>query len=84
MADLMGPYGVLLFLYSVVLTKVYFSHYSSYWNYCTLQGVHKLLEEREETEQPLIDPVHGHGRYINVVSAWLVAFDGKSDVLCYF
>lgn len=27
-----------------------------------LQGVDQILEEREETEQPLVDPLHGHGR----------------------
>lgn len=43
--DLEGPFGVLLFLYSVVLTK----------------GVDLILEEREENEEPLIDPLHGHG-----------------------
>ncbi|XP_019856016.1 PREDICTED: ubiquitin carboxyl-terminal hydrolase FAM188A-like isoform X2 [Amphimedon queenslandica] len=45
LSDFFSSYGVLLFLYSVVLTK----------------GIDRISEEREETEQPLIDPLHGHG-----------------------
>uniref|UniRef100_A0A673BNI5 Ubiquitin carboxyl-terminal hydrolase MINDY n=1 Tax=Sphaeramia orbicularis TaxID=375764 RepID=A0A673BNI5_9TELE len=42
---LMGCCGVLLFLYSVILTK----------------GIENIRNEIQDTMEPLIDPVHGHG-----------------------
>ena len=59
-----SPFGVLLFLYSVLLTKVLNNIYHiSSSSSLSSQGIHKMAEEREENEQPLIDPLHGHGRY---------------------
>eukprot|EP00079_Xenopus_tropicalis_P036320 XP_017950091.1 PREDICTED: protein FAM188A isoform X2 [Xenopus tropicalis] len=40
-----NKYGVLLFLYSVILTK----------------GIENVKNEIEDAERPLIDPVYGHG-----------------------
>ncbi|KAM9783062.1 ubiquitin carboxyl-terminal hydrolase MINDY-3 [Neosynchiropus ocellatus] len=40
-----GSCGVLLFLYSVILTK----------------GIENIRNEIQDTMEPLIDPVHGHG-----------------------
>ncbi|XP_065918521.1 ubiquitin carboxyl-terminal hydrolase MINDY-3-like [Dysidea avara] len=44
-SDYQGSFGVILFLYSVVLTK----------------GVANLLEEMQDTTEPLIDEKYGHG-----------------------
>lgn len=44
-SDYQGSFGVLLFLYSVILTK----------------GVDVLVEEMEDTNEPLIDAKYGHG-----------------------
>ncbi|KAF3839815.1 hypothetical protein F7725_018532 [Dissostichus mawsoni] len=45
-----GCCGVLLFLYSVILTK----------------GIENIRNEIQDTMEPLIDPVHGHGRLQDV------------------
>ncbi|XP_032814668.1 ubiquitin carboxyl-terminal hydrolase MINDY-3 [Petromyzon marinus] len=43
--DLMGNFGVLLFLYSLILTK----------------GIENIKNETEDPNIPLIDPTYGHG-----------------------
>lgn len=66
---LQGPSGVILFLYSVLLTK----------------GVENINNEREDTSQPLIDPIHGHGSQslINLLLTGQAAahvFDNEKDI----
>lgn len=68
--ELMGTkYDVISFLYSVVLTK----------------GPHKIISERGDADEALIDPLHGHGSQslINLVitgSATQNVFDGTKDL----
>ncbi|XP_053373722.1 ubiquitin carboxyl-terminal hydrolase MINDY-3-like [Mercenaria mercenaria] len=44
-SDYMGPSGVLLYLYSIILTK----------------GIEQIKNEVEDPGEPLIDGIHGHG-----------------------
>lgn len=93
-----GCCGVMLFLYSVILTKVQFKTnrdeqtwmetlcclfhitQTNVWSIdvktkinidlfpllLPLQGIENIRNEIQDTMEPLIDPVHGHGRYIYV------------------
>lgn len=69
-SELMGTrYDVVSFLYSVVLTK----------------GPHRIISERGDADESLIDPVHGHGSQslINLLltgSATQNVFDGTKDL----
>lgn len=45
MSEFMGPSGVLLYLYSVIITK----------------GIEQIKNEVEDPGEPLIDGIHGHG-----------------------
>lgn len=44
---------------------------NNYYDNChhknVFQGIDKISEEREEREQPLIDPLHGHGRLSRII-----------------
>lgn len=72
-----GRCGVLLFLYSVILTKVRLCvclyvcillctlvcvHITTFL-FLSLQSIENIRNEIEDTTEPLIDPVYGHGRY---------------------
>jgi len=62
-------YDVLAFLYSVVLTK----------------GPNLIISERQDMDEPLIDPVHGHGSQslINLLLTGVATqnvFDGVKDL----
>lgn len=37
-----------------------------------LQGIENIRNEIQDTMEPLIDPVHGHGRYKNTSSSSIV------------
>jgi len=69
-SELFGTkYDILSFLYSVVLTK----------------GPNSIISERQDMEESLIDPVHGHGSQslINLLltgSATQNVFDGNKDL----
>jgi hypothetical protein len=62
-------YDVLSFLYSVVLTK----------------GTNVIINERQDADEPLIDPLHGHGSQalVNLLLAGVATanvFDGVRDL----
>nr|CAB3263841.1 protein FAM188A [Phallusia mammillata] len=69
LSSFMSPFGVLKFLYSVILSK----------------GVDNVINEMDNPDVPLIDSIHGHGsqNLINLLicgQAVSNVFDGNRDV----
>lgn len=67
--DFGRKYDVLSFLYSVILTK----------------GVNLIISEHQDTDEPFIDPVHGHGSQslVNLLLTGVATsnvFDGVRDL----